>query len=202
MADPFYAEIRPFGFTFAPVNWAACDGTVINVQQNPAVYALIGNIYGGTAPNTFALPNLQGQAPIHWTTSSDPQPQSPGLTPIALGQKSGVESTTISSGQMPNHTHQMMVSSGSPTTQTAAPNTDNTSMPTRPFAPRVPPLTGYASFNAWQNNNTPDVTMSPYALTAACGSGGNALAHENRQPFLPVNFCMCVADGNWPPKPD
>lgn len=197
MADPYYAEIRAFAFQFAPNNWAACDGATMSSTQNSLVYALIGNLYGGTFPN-YNLPNLQGQAPVHW---SNPASKASTGLPITLAGATGVESVTLDETQMPNHTHQMAASAGSAAQMTSQPT--NTSLPARPLVPSPQNPNASVAFLSWQNANPPDTSMDPSAVGPACGTAsGAALAHENRQPYLTLMFCICLADAYWPPKPD
>src|ERR1044072_5100262 len=100
MADPFVAEIRMFGFNFAPKGWAFCNGQLLPLSQNTALFSLLGTFYGGDGKSTFALPNLQGSVPL--------QPgQGQGLSLYDLGQMSGVESITLLVSEIPLHTHQM-----------------------------------------------------------------------------------------------
>src|SRR5215831_204073 len=98
MADPFLGEIRMVGFNFAPVGWAFCNGTLVPISQNDALFALIGTTYGGDGQNTFALPNLQSRVPIHQGTG-------PGLSNYVIGQLAGSESVTLTVSQIPAHTH-------------------------------------------------------------------------------------------------
>src|SRR5215831_7091077 len=98
MADPFLGEIRMVGFNFAPVGWAFCNGTLVPISENDALFALIGTTYGGDGQSTFALPNLQSRVPMHQGTGS-------GLSPRVLGEAAGVESVTLTTAQIPGHTH-------------------------------------------------------------------------------------------------
>src|ERR1051325_1958939 len=101
MADPFVAEIRIFAGNFAPVHWASCDGQVLPITQNTALFSLLGTTYGGDGKTTFALPNLQGRAPMHTG-------QGPGLTLRNLGESSGSEAVTLISSEMPLHSHTLL----------------------------------------------------------------------------------------------
>jgi microcystin-dependent protein len=98
MADPFIAEVRIVPFNFAPRGWAFCDGQVLPIAQNTALFSLLGTTYGGNGINTFALPNLQGRAPSH-------PGQGPGLPTRTLGESSGTESVVLLASEMPPHTH-------------------------------------------------------------------------------------------------
>ena len=98
MADPFIGEIRIFGFSYAPRGWAVCDGGLLQIAQHSAVYAILGTTYGGNGTTTFALPNLQGKAAMHWGTT-------PGLAPTVIGQVQGSDTVTLTTAQLPTHTH-------------------------------------------------------------------------------------------------
>src|SRR6058998_75675 len=104
MSSPFIGEIRMFGGNFAPVGWAFCNGALIPISENDALFTLIGTTYGGDGQETFALPNLQGRVPIHMGTN-------PGSgTTFQLGELNGVEQVTLNSNQMPVHSHQLVAS--------------------------------------------------------------------------------------------
>src|SRR6187402_1117505 len=105
MADPFVAEIRIFPFSFAPKGWAFCDGQLLPLSQNTALFSLLGTTYGGDGKTTFALPDLRGRAPIH-------QGQGPGLTSRSLGEQDGTETVTLISSQIPAHAHTVNAVSG------------------------------------------------------------------------------------------
>src|SRR5882724_9113216 len=98
MSNPFVAEIRLFAGNFAPNGWAICDGQLMPISQNTALFSLIGTLYGGDGKSTFALPNFQGSAPVH-------QGQGPGLSLRDLGETGGEQSVTLLSTEMPAHTH-------------------------------------------------------------------------------------------------
>src|SRR5688500_19230393 len=100
MADPFVAEIRMFGFNFAPTGWAQCNGQLLPISQNTALFSLLGTFYGGDGKSTFALPNLQGSVPVH-------QGQGQGLQEWFLGQQQGSDFVTLLDSEMPVHTHSL-----------------------------------------------------------------------------------------------
>ena len=169
MSDAFIGEIRAFGFTFAPVNWAFCDGQLMSIAQNSALFAIIGTFYGGDGQTTFALPNLQGRTGIQQGTG-------PGLSTYFLGEQSGTETITLTQGQMPLHSHE--IDTKAPATQTQA--------------ARIPSSTAFlASSNPDKlySNAAPSPTTS-FAMNAI-GITGQSLPHDNQQPYLVVNFCMC-----------
>ncbi|NNF06575.1 MAG: phage tail protein, partial [Candidatus Eisenbacteria bacterium] len=115
MADPFIGEIRMFGGNFAPRNWAKCDGQLIQVTQNDALFSLIGTIYGGDGRTTFGLPEMRGRIPIH-------QGQGPGLSNRNIGQRAGVEQAMISSNEVAPHSHVMRGNPGDGNSFTPADN--------------------------------------------------------------------------------
>jgi microcystin-dependent protein len=173
MSNPFVAEIRIFPFNFAPTGWAFCNGQLLPISQNTALFSLLGTTYGGDGKSTFALPDLQGSAPIH-------QGQGPGLSQYFLGEASGSEAVTLIQTEMPAHKHQASGVSGSGPTSPAN-NTWGSA------SGRTPPPT-YV-------NGVPNVTMGFAALSIAGGS----LPHNNMQPYLVLNFCIAM-QGVYPPR--
>ncbi len=176
MADPFVAEIRIFPFNFAPKGWAWCNGQLLPISQNTALFSLLGTTYGGDGKSNFALPNLEGSAPIH-------AGQGPGLSPYDLGQSGGSETVTLLSSEMPAHPHTLRCQSQDPADQPAP-------SPARTFA---------ASQNSTAygpSNGTPLVQMALQALTPAGGS----LPHNNMMPYLTLNFNIAL-QGVFPPRP-
>ena len=184
MADPFVAEIRIFPFNFAPTGWAFCDGQILPISQNTALFSLLGTVYGGNGQSTFALPNLQGSAPMQ-------QGQGQGLSVRSLGEQSGVESVTLLVSEMPFHTHIMQASSQEATAGTAT----ATSYPAKALsdAGTSGGIVGTYSPAAASPAN---VTMAPQALSPAGGS----LPHNNMQPYLTLSYCIAL-QGVFPPRP-
>lgn len=170
MSDPFVAEIRMFGFNFAPNNWATCDGQLMPLSQNTALFALLGTFYGGDGKSTFRLPDLQGRAPMHWG-------QGPGLSLHDLGEAAGSETVTLLESEMPSHAH-TLVAVGSSATQTT-PGLSTMLADTGP----VPMYAG-------------SVGQVPRSQLSAEGNGG---AHNNMQPYQVLNFCICLR-GVFPPR--
>jgi microcystin-dependent protein len=162
MSDPFVAEIRMFGFNFPPKGWAQCNGQLLPLSQNTALFALVGTFYGGDGKSTFALPNLQGSVPVHAGQGS-------GLSQYFLGQQSGSEAVTLLQSEIPIHTHQLSFSEESGNANNPAGATFGTGE------------TVYAL-----PANT--VQMAPQALAPAGGS----LPHNNLMPYLVVNFCIAM----------
>ena len=174
MADPFLAEIRIFPFNFPPTGWAFCNGQIMPISQNTALFALLGTTYGGDGKSTFALPDLQGSAPM--------QPgQGQGLSLRDLGEMSGVESVTLITSEMPFHTHTMNVS--------ADPGNVQIPVATASYARA-------SGGNAYSNSNAGLALMAPQMITISGGS----LPHNNMQPYLTLNFCIAL-QGVFPQRP-
>jgi microcystin-dependent protein len=173
MADPFVAEIRIFGFNFAPTGWAQCDGQLLPISQNTALFSLLGTMYGGDGKSTFALPNLQDSAPLFWG-------QGQGLSLYDEGQQGGTPFVTLLQSEMPLHTHAWQAN--------AAPATLNAPDNGRALA-RSSGATSFKTIN-------PDVQMAFQAITPTGGS----LPHNNMQPYLVLNFCIAL-QGVFPARP-
>jgi microcystin-dependent protein len=159
MSEPFVGEIRIFGGNFAPAGWALCQGQVIPISQNETLFNLIGTTYGGDGQQTFALPNLQSRIPMHIGQS------------FVLGQSGGEEQVTLTTEQMPAHSHAVMASSASGTQSSPKGNT----------------LAASATV-ALYNGNPPSTTL---AAPATQNTGGSQ-PHENMQPFLVLNFIISL----------
>jgi microcystin-dependent protein len=163
--DPFIAEIKIFAGNFAPRAWAFCDGQLLPISQNSALFSLLGTTYGGDGRTTFGLPDLRGRTPI------GPR-NGPGLSDYALGQRGGAEHIQLNSAQMPSHNHliRAVTTGGTSTTPT-----DNL-------------LADSAAFD----NEFSDATANTNMSSAMVSSAGGNLAHENRQPFLALNYIICI----------
>ncbi|MBT9097285.1 phage tail protein [Methylovulum psychrotolerans] len=176
MSEPFVGEIRMVGFNYAPRGWALCDGHTLPVAQYQALFALLGVTYGGDGRTTFGLPDLRGRVPVNQGTG-------PGLSTYVMGQKAGSETVTLTSAQIPNHTHSLNVSSSQGTLATpvnnflAVPVDNNGTANMQDFAP-----TANATMNA-----------------AAIGATGGNQAHTNIQPYLCVNFIIAL-NGIFPSR--
>jgi microcystin-dependent protein len=168
MSDPFIGEIKMVGFNFAPYGWAYCNGQILQIAQNSALYSLLGITYGGDGRTNFALPNLQGSVPIHFGTG-------PGLTPRTIGTSSGAATVALTTNTMANHTHVPMAVQGND----AASPKDNTwaSMVGRTVSPLY-------------QSGAANVTMNAAALDTV-GSASPA-AHNNMQPYLAVGFVIAL----------
>lgn len=173
MADPFVAEIRMFAGNFAPRGWAFCDGQLLQISQNTALFSLLGTTYGGDGHTTFALPDLQGRTPMHWG-------QGPGLSPRDIGETGGSPTVTLLTSEIPAHIHQASAAAG-----TGPTSPENAAWGTQ--SGRTPPP-AYSSA-------APDVTMSPQALSPA----GSSFPHNNMQPYLAVTFIIAL-QGVFPPR--
>jgi microcystin-dependent protein len=175
MADPFVAEIRIFPFNFAPRGWAWCDGQLLPLSQNTALFSLLGTTYGGNGKSNFALPDLQGRAPM--------QPgQGPGLSLHDLGETGGSETVSLLESEIPSHSHalQATVEDGTQGTMVAG----------------VTVATSVGGTLYQTNTATNLVSMSPSALSPA---GGDA-PHNNMMPYLTFYFCIAL-QGVFPPRP-
>jgi len=159
MSGPFVGEIRMFAGNFAPAGWSFCNGALIPIDQNPTLFQLIGTTYGGDGQNNFALPNLQSRVPVH---------AGPGF---ALGQSGGVETVTLTTSQIPAHSHVPQGDSGTATLPSPA-------------------------NNVWAANNT----LTPYTngaptdamASTALGSSGGSQPHDNMLPYLVINFILSL----------
>lgn len=196
MADGFIGEVRLFAFNFAPVGWAFCYGQQMNVIQNQALYSIIGNKYGGTPNKTFNLPDLQGTVPLGIGAG-------PGLTNRQWSDKTtGSNSVTLTSAQVASHTHTVTAKivgpAVAPANMTAAPATTNDSWLSRAASITSGPPPTNLSISNFTPNAVPDTVFPVQTISTVGGASNNTVnAHENRQPYLAVNFCICL-DGTYP----
>jgi microcystin-dependent protein len=164
MSEPFLAEVRIVGFNFAPRGWAFCDGQILPINQNQALYSLLGTTYGGDGRTSFALPDLRGRVPIHVGTSD-------GGTNHTLGQKGGEETHVVSANEMPTHTHNAQATSDS----------GNTPIPTgNVLANSAPSELYHGASNL--------IALTPGTIA----NTGGGQVHNNMQPFLALNFCIAL----------
>jgi len=174
MADPFVGEVRVVGFNFPPTGWAQCNGQLLPISQNTALFSLLGTTYGGDGKSTFALPNIQGQVVLG-------PGQSKGASEYVEGQAGGSPTVTLLTSEIPSHTHGGQASIDD--AQFQAPAAD------RAFATSNP---GFA----YQTNSTQNlVNMNPQTL----GVVGGSLPHNNMQPYLVLNFIIAL-QGVFPPR--
>ena len=172
MAEPFVAEIRIFAGNFAPKGWAACDGQLLPIAQNTALFSLVGTLYGGDGHTTFALPNLDGRAPMHPGAG-------PGLTPRTVGETGGSDTVTLSVAELPLHAHGLRAAaaagdSGAPGGRLPANTTEDVYLQLGKKAP---------------------VAMHGQSLSPAGGGG----SHDNLQPYLALTFIIAL-QGIYPPR--
>jgi len=172
MADPFVAEIRIFPFNFAPRGWAWCDGQLLPLSQNTALFSLLGTTYGGNGMSNFALPDLQGRAAMH-------PGQGPGLSLHDLGETSGSETVTLLESEIPAHSHSLRA-------DVLDQADTNVPSPSASFAQS-------ASGTLYQSAT--NTQLAPDALTPA----GGDQPHNNMQPYLTFYFCIAL-QGVFPPR--
>ncbi|MDT7713546.1 MAG: hypothetical protein QOG46_2376 [Pseudonocardiales bacterium] len=172
MADPFVAEIRIFPFNFAPKGWAWCDGQLLPLSQNTALFSLLGTTYGGNGKSNFALPDLQGSSPMH-------PGQGPGLSLHDLGETGGTDTVTLLESEMPAHTHAMMGAANDPALAKL--------------------ISNQASFSLSQGGgiyqDSQNAQLAPEAITP---SGGDQ-PHNNLMPYLTLFFNIAL-QGVFPPR--
>jgi microcystin-dependent protein len=167
MSNPYLAEIRCFSFNFAPKGWAVCNGQLLPINQNAALFALLGTSYGGNGTTNFAPPNLQGQAPGHVGSG------------FVLGQSTGSANVTLTTNQMPSHIHSIVseiVEPGGATEHSASPSVSAMIGPSNPDG----------LYNTVQQNQ---VSFS----TGVLSNAGGSQPHPNMQPYLVLNFCIALA---------
>jgi microcystin-dependent protein len=162
MSDPFVAEIRMMGFNFAPTGWAKCNGQLLPISQNTALFSLLGTTYGGDGKSTFALPDLQGATPLQ-------QGQGPGLSLYDLGQESGSSTVTLLVTEMPSHTHPLIA-------------VNDEGLQANPQGSTT------ARANIYYNQAGSYVDMSQNMVAPS----GSSQPHNNMQPYLTVNFCIAM----------
>jgi microcystin-dependent protein len=170
MSEPFLAEIRIFGFNFAPRGWALCDGQILPINQYQALYSLLGTTYGGDGRTSFGLPDLRGRVPLH-------EGQGSGLSNRALGSKGGVENVVLTGAQMPNHTHTLNGTGVAATTDSPA---------------------GAVFAQTLDDRYAPATELVNAASEAILNAGGSQ-AHDNMQPSLVLNFCIAL-QGTFPSR--
>lgn len=174
MSEPFIAEIRIFAGNFAPRSWAFCDGQLLPVSQNTALFSLIGTTYGGDGRTTMALPDLQGRAPMH-------PGRGPGLTARRLGEKVGVTTVTLTEAQIPSHSHTVRASSG------------NGGVPGPSSSTSFSSSGVDALYHTDTQTNQVDMAME------TLGTAGGSQSHDNVQPYLTLNFIIAL-QGLYPSR--
>jgi len=182
MSEPFLGEIKMFGGNFAPRGYALCNGQIMSISQNAALFSILGTTFGGNGVQTFGLPDLRGRAPIHWG-------QGPGLASYVLGQIGGVENMTLTINQMPAHTHALTVN------VTVNPDDATVGVPTGNVL--AIPNTAAGAVNAY----TPPAGGSANlgGVNATIGNTGNGLPYDNHPPYLAVSFIIAL-NGIFPSR--
>ncbi|MCO6457614.1 MAG: phage tail protein [Pirellulaceae bacterium] len=171
MAEPFLSEIRAFGFNFPPRGWAQCDGQLLSISQNTALFSLLGTIYGGDGRTTFALPDLRGRTPLHLGSG-------PGLTPRNQGSRAGTETETLTVANLPGHSHGLRASNSAAGQE----------------APAGTRVLGRVEEDIDGTGSAGEV-LGPSAVVAT----GGGQPHSNMQPFLALNFCIAL-QGVYPSR--
>lgn len=206
MSDPFLGEIRMAGFNFAPQGWAFCQGQLMSISQNQALFALLGTTYGGNGVQTFGLPDLRGRSPVGFG-------QGPGLSAIELGESAGVEAATLTQSQMPVHTHAAVA-----TTSATAPTTGAIAIPAstattgQVIEPSTTAVLGTVSAGgrsgAFYVSGDGNTTLKPFNVSLTTGAptvgvnlatSGGSQPLDVRNPYLGVNFIIAL-NGIFPSR--
>jgi microcystin-dependent protein len=172
MSDPFVAEIRIFGFNFAPTGWALCNGQLMPISQNTALFSLLGTTYGGDGKSTFALPDLQGAAPMH-------PGQGPGLSLRDLGESGGSDTVTLLESEIPTHSHPLKAST----------------QPGEDPSPVGESLGRSVGASLYQTQASQLGSLDPASISTV----GGDQPHNNLMPYLTFNFCIAL-QGVFPPR--
>jgi len=172
--ESFVGSVFAFGFNFAPIGWLPCDGRLIAISEYEVLYALIGTTYGGNGTTTFAVPNLQGRVPIGVG-------QGPGLSNYVLGQAAGTESVTLTSANLPGHTHPVLTA----TIPASATNGESADPTGRYFG-----LANATTTQVYATTSSTGINMA--ANTSASGSTGSNLPIEIMNPYQVVSYCICT----------
>ena len=188
MSDQYVGEIRVFTSNFAPQGWATCAGQILPINQNTALFSLLGTMYGGDGRSNFALPNLQGRAAIAYG-------QGPGLSARTQGESAGQETVTLTPATIPSHTHALVA--GGALKGKNAPGDRRTPAGSAPAGEST-------GVTALYSSAAPDAAMRAGGVTfggsAAAGAVGNGLPHTNLQPYLAITYCIALV-GIFPPRP-
>lgn len=176
--DPFIGEIKMVGFNFAPFGWAFCNGQLLSIAENDALFALIGTTYGGDGIQTFAVPDLQGRIPMHWG-------HGPGLSTHVIGELAGTETVTLTGAQLPAHPHPIFPVQGS---KNAADTEGGVPSPVGHFPARV--RSGPSDLLAYATQSNGSVATTGATSTSDL-QGGNQ-PHDNMAPFQCVTFVIAL----------
>lgn len=178
MSEPFIGEIRLYPFNFAPRNWALCQGQLLAISQNTALFSLLGTNFGGDGRSSFGLPDLRGAVPAG-------AGQGPGLSAYSVGQTAGAATVTLNQSQMPSHNHTF----NADTAEGTATASSNALLAKAAKGPRGEQVLGQV-----YSPNGPNVAMAPL------GASGGGQPHNNMQPYLTLNYCIALA-GVFPIRP-
>lgn len=191
MSEPFLGEIRMVGFNFAPRGWALCQGQLMSIAQNSALFSLLGTTYGGNGQTTFALPDLRGRSPVGMG-------QGPGLSPITQGELSGTENVTLTSAQMPMHTHATAATAsfavaGTPSNANATPSTTNNILGASQAG-------GPPSAAIWSDAlNNPVTLGNTETVNVTVQPAGESAPFSIRDPYIGTNFVIAL-EGIFPSR--
>lgn len=178
--EPFIGEIRAVGFNFAPRGWSFCQGQLMSISQNSALFAILGTTYGGDGRTTFALPDLRGRIVVD-------AGQGPGLSRYTLGQASGTENVTLLTTQMPAHIHNL--------NSDIAVGANSTSGSTTSPAGNVPA----ANTNVQRYSTSTDTLMAAGSVSGTATAVGGSAPHSNLMPYLSLNYIIAIT-GIFPPR--
>jgi len=187
MSEPFIGEIRLFGGDFAPRGWAFCNGQLLAISTNAALFSLLGTSYGGNGQTTFALPDLRGRTPIGWG-------QGPNLEAISLGEQGGSETLTLTPSQLPSHTHAGQ-------TQISIPAVGSSSnVQSAPAATTVlGPVTSSGRAGKLYSTDAASTNLAPFDSPVAVSPAGGSMPFEIRSPYLGSTFIIAL-QGIFPPR--
>ncbi|MEO6238347.1 MAG: tail fiber protein [Vicinamibacterales bacterium] len=186
--DPFVGQILWLPFTFPPRGYAFCQGQLLPISQNTALFSLLGTTYGGNGQTTFALPNLQGAAPVGFG-------QGPGLSDYVQGETGGSETVALSLAQMPSHTHPVGAAAGS----IACKNGRGNQQTPAGNVPAIESTGVTATYGSAPTAATMQAGSVALGGTAAAAVSGAGQGHENMQPYLTLNYCIAL-QGVFPPR--
>ena len=172
MGTPFLGEIKMVSFNFPPKGWAFCNGQTLSIQQNTALFSLLGTYYGGNGVTTFELPNLQSSVPVH-------QGQGPGLEDYIIGQTGGSETVTLIQSTVPSHSHFFNVTTATATSAAIGTNL----VPAKPTATNA---------SAYAVSQSPPGLVAETLASGACTFAGGSQPHLNLMPSLVINFCIAL----------
>lgn len=179
MSDPFIGQISMFGFNFAPRRWGMCAGSLVSIQSNNALYSVIGTNFGGDGVTSFGLPDIRGRIPVG-------SGQGPGLSNWLVGEWRGAETHTLTTFELPAHTHEVVASQ----------QTGDSLSPNQTLQADV---TDFAPPNRYKENPTTFVMMNDDVVEDSGGSNGAALEHANMMPSLGITWCIAM-EGTYPPR--